>query len=157
MHQLKELRKRHLKEDIYIVGTGPSLRLFPFDYLKSKTVIGLNQAYKHFDKLDYCLTIHPYLIPLEKFEWNCKWITKVKITDENWQLHTFRKNDKDFYIFNNNNNLKNFDYIHPEKRGENDLYVGAGIHTGAMHLAALMGAKNIILVGCDFGSLECDK
>ena len=44
--QAFELWGRHAGETIYIIGTGPSQRLFPLDFLSDKITIGLNQAWK---------------------------------------------------------------------------------------------------------------
>lgn len=149
MPQLIDLYKAHTGKDIYIIGTGPSLKLFPLAWLKDKITIGLNQAYKLFSPT-YSLTIHPYLIPIERKKWDTKWLTKTKLSDESWKYHLNNGNVEKFYLFNNNNNPLNFDYLYPNKRPKNGLYVGCGIHTGAMHLACLMGAKSVYLIGCDF-------
>jgi hypothetical protein len=151
MPKLDELYKRHVGQDIYIVGTGPTLRLFPLDFLKDKITIGLNQAYHHLHPT-YALTIHPYLIPIQRAQWRSKWLTKIKQSDPSWDNHTSQQNDKFFYIFKNSIPT-NWDWLNPSLRPENSLYVGCGIHTGAMHLACLMGAKTIFLIGCDFGSI----
>lgn len=152
MPKLDHLYKAHVGKDIYVVGTGPSLRLFPFEFLKDKITIGLNQAYRHFDPT-YSLTIHPYLIPLDRESWKTKWLTKQKVSDQSWYQHSLRKNDQYFYLFKNGL-PQDFHILNPSKRPENTLYVGCGIHTGGIHTACLMGAKSIFLVGCDFDSFE---
>mgnify|MGYP005830578011 FL=1 len=57
MHAFK-LWGRHPGETVYIIGTGPSQRLFPLDFLADKTTIGLNQAWKHLN-CTYSITVHP--------------------------------------------------------------------------------------------------
>lgn len=153
MPELFNLYKKHIGQDIYIIGTGPSFALFPKDWLKDKITIGLNQSYKLFSP-KYSLTIHPYLIPTNHNEWNTLWLTKTKVSDESWSEHLKRGNVNRFYLFEKNKNPLDFSYLSPDKRPKNGLYVGCGIHTGAMHLAALMGAKTVFLVGCDFGYFE---
>ena len=148
---LNDLYKKHIGADVYIVGTGSTLRLFPLDFLKDKITIGLNQAYRHFDPT-YSLTVHPYLIPIDRKKWNTKWLTKIKLNDESWDQHVAANNDKHFYLFKNGIPT-NFDWLNPSKRLRNALYVGFGIHTAAMHLGCLMGAKTLYLLGCDMGSL----
>jgi hypothetical protein len=44
--RLRELRDVFLHQDIYVVGTGPSANVFPFDFLRDKVCMGLNDAYK---------------------------------------------------------------------------------------------------------------
>ena len=143
------LKDKYKNQTIYIVGTGPSMQVFPIEFLKDKITIGLNQAYKYCT-LTYSLTIHPYLIPLDSSKWNTKWLTKHKFTDKTYKKHLKLGNYKKFYIFQNNNNaVKNFQFFKPSFSEKGKLYVGRGIQTGAINLAGLMGAKTAILVGCD--------
>lgn len=148
---IEKFYKIHKQATIYIVGTGPSMRIFPLDFLKDKITIGLNQTYKYFNPT-YSLTVHPYLIPYNRNEWNTKWLTKSKMVCEGWIKHKKLENHKYFYIFNNNNNPEDFLYFKDLKNFT--LYVGRGIQTGAIHLACLMGAKYIVLIGCDMCSLD---
>jgi len=154
MSRLDDLYKKYIGQDIYIIGTGPSLSLFPKSFLDNKLTIGLNQAYKVIPNLKYSLTIHPYLVPLDSKTWDCLWITKIKENDESWSDHLKRGNVNQFHIFHKNKNPLDFSYLSPAKRPKNGLYVGCGIQTGGIHLACLMGAKTIYLVGCDFGSIN---
>ena len=66
-----DLYNRHLKEDIYILGTGASMRVFPMSLLEGKTVIGLNMAWKLFP-VRYCLTTRPEL-NIPEFMKNRSW------------------------------------------------------------------------------------
>ena len=59
--RISDLYNKHLGEDIYVVGTGPTLRMLPKGFFNNKIAIGLNQAYKTFD-LTYAVTVHPELI-----------------------------------------------------------------------------------------------
>ena len=61
--RISDLYNKHLGEDIYVVGTGPTLRMLPKGFFNNKIAIGLNQAYKTFD-LTYAVTVHPELISL---------------------------------------------------------------------------------------------
>jgi hypothetical protein len=148
---IKSLFKIHKDETIYIVGTGPSMRVFPLDFLSGKITIGLNQAFKFFQPI-YSITVHPYLIPYDHTTWNCKWLTKVKPTCEGWLKHVAKGNRKHFYLYENNDKAEDFSYFH--NGNSYKLFVGRGIQTGAIHIAALMGAKNCILVGCDCCQLD---
>jgi hypothetical protein len=149
MPSIADLHKKHLKQDIYVVGSGPSLRYLPIEFFKDKITIGLNYAYRLFSPT-YSLTIHPYIIPIQRKDWNCKWITKTKPTDQSWNLHTTNRNTKYFYLFNNNNNPLDFGFL-SRPGASKELYVGCGIQTGALSLAAKMVAANAILCGVDMG------
>ncbi|NIQ16858.1 MAG: hypothetical protein GTO02_21490, partial [Candidatus Dadabacteria bacterium] len=59
---IQELNNQYQGETVFIVGTGPSMRLFPVDLLAGKITIGLNQAWKLF-RPTYLLTIHPEVLP----------------------------------------------------------------------------------------------
>jgi len=157
LRKVKQLFNKHPNKDIYIIGTGPSLRLFPKEFLYDKITIGLNQAYKLIQPT-YSLTIHPYLIPLNRRDWNTTWITKTKLNDESWKYHVQNDNDKHFYILNNNNNPRDLSWCTPMgQRPPSGVYVGCGIQTGAIHLAALMGASNAFLIGVDMGLTAGDN
>ena len=136
-------------DTIYIIGTGPSLRLYPYGFFDDKYTIGLNQAYKLFDQT-LSLTIHPYLIPVDHTQWNTVWVTKEKPHDPKYMDHMAVKNYERFILFVNSEDFNVFS----QGSKENQLYVGRGIHTGAIHLACILGAKYIILVGCDFCALD---
>src|SRR5262245_41569176 len=58
MKWIGELYDAHSGRDIYVVGTGSSLRVFPLEFLADKITIGLNQAWK-FLPLTYCITSVP--------------------------------------------------------------------------------------------------
>jgi hypothetical protein len=149
MRTISDLYKKHLKSDIYIVGSGPSLRFFPENFFQNKITIGLNYAYKSIRPM-YSITVHPYIIPIRQSDWNCEWITKTKTSDNSWSIHKNNGNVDAFYLFNNNNDPLDFSYLTVPGTSQN-LFVGAGIQTGALHLAARMGACNAILVGVDMG------
>lgn len=138
-------------DTIYIIGTGPSLRLYPLKFFNDKYTIGLNQAYKLLENT-YNLTIHPYLIPVDSTKWTrgSLWITKEKPHDPKYGEHKAAGNYKQFVLFNNRDTFSTFS----QGAAQNELYVGRGIQTGAIHLACMLGAKYIILVGCDFSSIN---
>lgn len=148
---IKEFFGKHKEETIYVVGTGPSMRVFPLEVFNDKITIGLNQAFKFF-KPTYSITVHPYLIPYDRAEWNCNWVTKVKPTCEGWNKHVEIGNRPYLYLFENNNKATDFSYF--RNHNSYKLFVGRGIQSGAIHLAALMGAKYCFLVGCDCCSLD---
>ncbi len=135
------------RDTTYIVGTGPSMRCFPLDFLKDKFTIGLNQAYKHFTPV-FSITVHPELL----VEWSAgkccetQWLVKRKAPMENLKL-----DDKDFYVFHTSPDLDTV-----SRRPKDTLYIGEGVQCTAMDLAARMGARTLILVGCDATSLHGD-
>ena len=59
MKSIKHLYNSHEHEDIYVVGSGPSLGVFPLEFLNQKITIGLNQTWKVYPNLNYSITLHP--------------------------------------------------------------------------------------------------
>ncbi len=144
--KIEKLWDRHVGQTIYIVGTGPSMQVFPLDFLKDKITIGLNQAYLYFNPT-YSLTIHPDLIPTNiDAQYNTRWIIKKKLTGQSW-TNNIRISSKYFYVFENNRRIDDFRFC--KHRVCNKLYVGHGIQTGALTLTGHMGASYAVLVGCD--------
>lgn len=155
MKHMKQLWQKHKGQTVYIVGTGPSLRFFKPEFFEDKITIGLNEAYRHIKKATYNLTIHPELIPRteEKRKQTGQWITKIK----DWLVNYSgcKCLQEEFFIFKNNSDVKDFSFLNAPPESDK-LYVGRGIHTAAMGLAARMGASTAILVGCDFAQIGRD-
>jgi hypothetical protein len=151
-----ELWGRHAGEDIYIVGTGPSLRVFPLEYFDGKITIGLKQAWKY-RAWTYCLTYHPEIIfdyvdydrkchaDRRKNLFRTQWIVKKKAPLYELPGH------EGFYQFDKKpgpNKLEAF-----RKASKTELYQGHGAQTTAINIAVHMGAKAIFLTGVDANSL----
>lgn len=142
---VSELYGKYKGETVYIVGTGPTLKCFPIEFLKDKLTIGLNQAWKSLSfQCTYNLSIHPdECIPKHYREANQTWITKRK----GW----LKEKKPDIYWFSNNENVKDYKYL---TSTDNTLYVGRGIHTAALCLASKMGVSYAVLVGVDMNSVR---
>lgn len=163
MRPISELYKIHDGEDIYIVGTGTSLRVFPLEFLKGKITIGLNQAWQLVDTV-YSITMMPKLnIPEFMDGIQSKpgiiWITKPSKVKAQCTPEEVEYADKNFYGFENDGKASLTGIDEPSETGRmlnwvtnphpEKLYLWTSISQSAMNLAANMGAKNIILVGCD--------
>lgn len=133
---------------VYIVGTGPSLRCMDLKFLESKTTIGLNQAWKHL-QTTFMITVHPELLieyenaPTRR---STRWVVKKKPPMGDIPL-----DHPSHYVFGTD-----YDVTAVTRRPADTLYLGEGVQTCAMDLAARMGARFIVLVGCDAGSLGGD-
>lgn len=149
-----KLDDKYKGQTIYIIGTGPSLKMFPTDFFQDKVTIGLNFAYKHF-RPTYTLTIHPELLPRTTAGRQACGICITKLKDWLGQYQGCQCLEQEFYLLRNNTDVHDFSYVtNPTAhRGSNRLYVGRGIHTAAMHLAARLGASYAILIGVDMSSL----
>lgn len=119
--------------------------VFPKTFLKqlaeTELCIGLNQAWKYTDKFKLNISIHPELIAEAP---HLNWITKIKGTQKlPWDS---------YFLFKNNKEVTDLSLISSPKTGQ--LYVGRGIHTAAIVLAAQMGCKYIVLIGVDCNDIN---
>lgn len=143
------LWKRHEGKAIYVVGTGPSLRLMDLRYLRDKVSIGLNQSWR-FLQTTYSLTVHPELY--QEFLAHTggkpvsRWIVKKKAPMKHLSI-----DDPFIHVFNTFSELPRI-----REQLDDSLYLGHGVQQTAMHLAAGMGASAIILVGVDMTDLGGD-
>lgn len=149
--RVSDLWDSHVGETAWIVGTGPSMRVFPTDFLKGKFVIGLNQAWRYVD-VTHLLTIHPHeseVVPSRDHFPPGTLITKAK--GRGWSSR-LKADDPDIYIFETRKDIHDLSSI--EQRHPDVLYAGRGIQASAIVLAAHMGCRYAVLVGCDMCSLN---
>lgn len=170
MRKVSELYGLHPESDIYIVGSGTSMRVFPKSFLDGKIAIGLNMAWKNVS-VRYAMTIGPHVNVPEFIEGEdphpeITWITKEAKARQVLTPEQFEHADRYFYGFTVrsgagqadgdrdvgvNDSARVVDYV---LRPSGDrLYQWSSISQTAVNLAANMGARNIVLVGCDNCSL----
>jgi hypothetical protein len=156
------LRNRHLGADILIIGTGTSTaQLIPYrDQIRARfgCVIGLNFATKHFeDVLDYRLIVEkkadsfladlhsrpyrkdlPHIINWKSIDQYPKDLPLYKTTRCNFD---FQPNLREYHLDGQEGLL-----IGPQ----DSIGLSAGTVTAqALHLACIMGASSVYLVGAD--------
>lgn len=165
MRPVSELYGRHTGEDIYVVGTGASMRVFPPDFLEGKVTIGLNMAWR-VAPIRYGLTIGPHLnIPElmgnEDSRPEITWITKRGKAKAVLTPEQFARVDADprYYAFEARGRPNTAPLEEPSDEGrmldwvrepvEDSLYQWSSISQTGVNLAANLGARNVILVGCD--------
>lgn len=155
---VSELWGRHRGEDIYVVGTGPSLRVFPLTFLADRLTIGLNEAYRHL-ACRYYLSCHPEVAVRglrDRPSSTGRWLVKRKRP-----LSRLPRDDPRFYFFDAGYRAEARDpagRTAEEARvcllsGGDWLWQSGGAHTTAISAALNMGARAVFLVGCDMGSL----
>ena len=145
--RIEEFYNTHGRATIYIIGTGPSLRCMNKHFFLDEVTIGLNQSWKYFPTT-YNITVHPELAieQMKDSRIKAQWFIKKKPPMENLEF-----SDKNIAVFNTTYDLQAVK-IWPD----DTLYLGEGVQTTAIDLASRMGARNIILVGCDGGSIAGD-
>ncbi|MEW6155103.1 MAG: hypothetical protein AB1673_14130 [Actinomycetota bacterium] len=162
---VSQLYGRHPGSDIFVVGTGPSLRVFPVELLAGRVTIGLNMAWKLVD-VDYAITVHPELNIPELMEGeharpSITWVTKHEKLG-NLTAEQIAYAEERFYFFRTDGK-KNTSTTAQSNAGQvpqwlarptgEFLYLLSSISQPAVNLAANMGARNIVLVGCDNAAL----
>lgn len=167
MRSISQLYNVHPGSDIYIVGTGTSLRVFPLELLKDKITIGLNQSWKVVDTT-YAITMMPKLnipefIEEESQRPGIQWITKPSKVKAQCSSEEIQYADEQFFGFENNGGTSFTGLDEPSETGRvldwvrsphsDKLYLWTSISQSAMNLAANMGARNIYLIGCDNAAL----
>lgn len=140
---------KHKDEVCFIIGTGPSVSCYPPGFIKSLgdsqyLTIGLNEAWRHLT-CQYHLSVHYECIAPRP---QLNWITKRKPSNVELDVNKY-------ILFKSNTDsgrsVKDFTFC---EKTSDYLYLGRGIHTSAMVLAAHMGCSMAILIGIDFGSLN---
>lgn len=165
MKKVSELYGKHKGDDIYVVGSGASLRVFPKDFFDNKITIGLNMSWKMVDVM-YAITIHPDLnipqfIDPKESDRNITWVvgnrkTQLVLKSKPEQLEYALDN---YYFFDYHGKKNTQPENEPSNAGriiewaekpcDDNLYIWSSISQAGAVLAANMGAKNVILVGCD--------
>lgn len=155
MRHVSELHNKHKGEDIYIINSGASLDHIDTSFFQNKITVGVNQVYR---KLD-CT----YLVRKEKSLIKESLMTGSKVICSRWDsgdikkgkklLNTVGLEDLDFYVFDHlENGHTNIDFSVLDRPGY--MIVSYSTITSAMHVAAHLGAKNIIIVAHDCGTLN---
>lgn len=147
------LRNQYSGDDCYIVAAGASAGYISPSFLLGKLAIGVNEVYTRFPRLPYFIRkeavgmeecanhIHPHGGQLIASKYNC-----------GSKSCGLNKTDQADYIFEHEENaLTSIDF---SVLGDDRLIVSYSTITSAIHLAAYMGAYNIILIGHDCGTLD---
>ena len=137
--------------DIYVVASGPSAGFIEPEFFDNKVAIGVNEAWLRFPNLDY-------LVRKEAERSQAAYMSGIPlvISRHNCGVLAYALNrldgPSDYYVFEHaDNQLSNVDL---SVIGTDKLIVSWSTITSAMHLAAYMGAANIILVGHDCGLID---
>jgi hypothetical protein len=147
-----DLKGRYIDYDLYILASGPSAEYIDPDFFNNKIVIGVNEVWIRFSNLDYLVRketarsqgAYESGIPLIVSRYNCGTLTGTR--------SGFEGGDRPYYVFEHNNNgLKEIDL---SVVGTDKIVVSYSTITSAIHIAAYMGAANVIVIGHDCGTLD---
>jgi hypothetical protein len=156
---MKELKNIHLNQDIWLLLAGSSMDYVDASFFENKITIGQNQMYRLFP----CkYVVMKDCLEEPRFPRSIKELDELEIPLLYSEFYkgrsSFEKNrveHKCAHMFSHNKRLPGAE-IRDEvlSLGEDDIIVSRSTVTTLMHIAAYMGAKNIILCGHDCGKLD---
>ena len=154
MKSIKELKNIHKGEDIYVLASGKSVDYYDHHFFDNKIIVGVNQVYKKI----WC----DYLVRKEtKFIKDSLATDSIVIVSEydsgnldtgESKLNTNKVKHDNLYYFEHLDN--GHTQIDTSVFGTDKIVVSFSTITSAIHIAAYMGAANIILVGHDCGVID---
>lgn len=149
------LKDAHKNKDVYVLGSGATLNFVDPDFFKNKITICVNEVGQaYLPKTKYVLSKH-HPEAIRHAEQMPKTKVIVSFGDCGNQYAKTLPDLPNLYAFHHKQNmcqLANVKRDWPDQ--ETGLYVSWSSITSAMHFAAYLGAKNIILVGHDCGELD---
>jgi hypothetical protein len=158
--RLRELQDIYLDQDIYIVGSGPTLNLFPLDFLQDKICIALNDAYKKHPAITPIALMNNQLYahaddnPASPYHEYFKAIKYPIIKPQSqYRVEKIEWDHPYFYCFERSTQIHKIDSLTKET---DHLYYapdGCALHP-ALQIAWIMGARTIFVVGCDSCTFE---
>lgn len=148
--KLKNLYLRHKCEDIYVIGSGPSLQYIEPDFFCNKVVVCTNNTI-NFVKEAKAI----YMVAKEPSQQLQDVAKDHKATIVMCEYHSAGHKNKNEIMYPDSTAIfrPNPDSIH-HKRQTTALIISASTISTAMHLAAFMGTKAIMLIGHDCGKLD---
>lgn len=164
MRNLIEFKNCHEGNDIYVLASGKSADFLDNSFFSNKIVIGINQAYKKVN-CNYLVRKEAELIKeiLSNTHKNTvHFISQGALGNcqKEYRLQTLRAlkgvDTTNVVLYHHNQNVaySTLTTLPPDDM----LLVTYSTITTGIHLAAYMGAKNIVLVGHDCGTIngECN-
>ena len=159
-NKLSDYENIHKGQDIYIIGSGKSLDFLDKSFFENKITIGVNQSYKYIEPQYLVRKEHKFIdLILEETSEHVKhFISFGDCGNRDVSGSLKYQNNKNIVFYNHLVNVENNHDFNSLPEEKNSLVVSHSTITTAIHLAAIMGAKNIILVGHDGGSInnECN-
>ena len=150
---ITELKDLYAGQDLYVIGSGVSMDYHSPDFFRGRIAIGCNSVYKHWpvkytvakelstDQLIESSKAGAIPVFSRHSFGNCNYKVVERDVEE---LH---------YVFDHKSNMHT--QVDWSVVGTDDmLVVSYSTITSAIHLAAHMGAANIMLCGCEAGLLN---
>jgi hypothetical protein len=153
--RLSELMNVFARQDIYIVGTGPSASVFPFEILYGQVCIGLNDAFKLHPAVGPVALMHHHLYsrsgksPSDPFHENFRFISYPVVKESGSDgVPNIPVDDAIFYTYRWSHAINE---LPTQTKLTDTLFYtpeGSALHAG-LQLAWILGARRIFVIGCD--------
>ena len=151
MKSIRELKNIHEGYDIYVVASGASAGYIDQSFFDNKLAIGVNQIWKRFTNLDYIVRKDSNRMAVT-IEASKQFGFKTICSAYDCGTLRLARNEGADYVFEHlDNKLEEIDL---SVVGTDKIVVSYSTITSAIHIAAYMGAANIILIGHDCGTLD---
>ena len=154
MARLEDLASAHYGETIWVLGSGPSLNFLSPHFFDDKTTVSTNYSAQVLGLTpDYVFThYHEHALSMSA-RIAVVTLARDTLTQQEWRGE---KPDELVLIEQDNYNPPGSAWnpltTHPPK--PHSLAYGSSSLHGSMHLGAWLGAKHIVLVGADCGTLD---
>ena len=153
--RIEELRDKYKGEEIWVIGSGPSLDDFPENFFDDKVSIAVNWAFIAFENCTYFLNYHiahSDFIRKHLSHLTHKWL--LWFPPEDKLNHEWVSKQRDMIIVQRDPTgviEENFDKgVDAIMSGKPFKYLASGTMAhGAMQAAAVLGAAKITLAGCE--------
>lgn len=146
------LKNRHPGRTLYVLGSGPSLDFFPDDFFDHEIAIGCNYVYRSFP-VRY--TVAKELPPDDMAEsaqlGAVPVVSRHSYGNKNYPAPV-RTITEYHYVFEHRPNMHTG--VDWSVLGTDEIVVSYSTITSAIHLAAYMGARRVLLCGAETGSLD---
>lgn len=153
--RLCDLRDVYRGQDLYIIGTAPTINTFPMDFFEGKICLSLNDAYKLHPAIAPVALMHheiyahtskkalaPFHEGMERIKYPIvKGSSRKRREAVDWENPLYYYYDWSVDIENIWTMTKDTDYLY---------YTPDGCSLqAALQIAWIMGAKNVFIAGCD--------
>jgi hypothetical protein len=151
MKPISELKNIHNGHDLYVVASGASAGYIEQSFFNNKIAIGVNQVWKRFSNLDYIVRKESTWMDVTQAASKSMGF-KTIMSRHNCGALGYGENDGGDYVFDHPDNA--ITKLDLDVIGTDKIVVSYSTITSAIHIAAYMGAANIVLIGHDCGTLD---
>ena len=159
MNHLSILKNVHINKDVWILASGSSMNFISDSFFDNKITIALNRVCKYFQSSyivfkEFNLELHKQILTNKSAKIIC---SKHRYGNLGEPINNF---DFDYYFFEHTSQVgrqgipDGWPDVNEINTTHDNIVVSYSTITSALHIAAYMGAKNIIICGHDCGTID---